>query len=230
MPACRSAGIIVAEPVSVQRLRVTNASDNPPIDLPLLVVRGIVIFPPSVVPVAVSRPAAIRLVDDAVTAGAIIAVSAQREHDPEQCYAVGASARVHRLVRLHDGTLRIALQALERVAIERVTQREPYLRALVQRLPDRTDDPDVVVRMQEARERARALLDALPPNEELRTQLESAGDPRHLAALLASMVLVRASLAERQALLEIASVSERLARLSALLTHELAILRGHLRM
>lgn len=209
---------------------MTNALDNSPIDLPLLVLRGIVIFPPSVVPVAVSRLAAIRLVDDAVTAGVIIAVSAQREQDPEQYYAVGASARVHRLVRLHDGTLRIALQAIERVAIEQVTQREPYLRALVKHLPDRTDDPDVAVRMQEARERARSLLDALPPNEELRTQLESADDPRRLAALLASMFLVRASLAERQALLEIANVSERLARLSVLLAQELAILRGHLRM
>lgn len=212
------------------RIAVTDVSDNPPIDAPLLVLRGIVVFPPSVVPVAVSRPAAIRLVDDAVTAGGVIAVSAQRDDDPEQCYAIGASARVHRLVRLHDGTLRIALQALERVAIEQITQREPYLRALARALPDRTDDPDLAAHAQEARKRARELLDALPPNEELRTQLDSADDPRHLAALLASMCLVRASLAERQTLLEIDDVGERLDRISALLTQELAILRGHLRM
>ncbi|MCS6940926.1 MAG: LON peptidase substrate-binding domain-containing protein [Roseiflexaceae bacterium] len=209
---------------------MTDVSDNLPIELPLLILRGMVIFPPSVVPVAVSRPAAIRLVDDAVTAGGVIAVSAQRDDNPEQCYAIGASARVHRLVRLHDGTLRIALQALERIAIEQVTQRDPYLRALVRSLPDRTDDPDIAARAEEARERARELLDALPPNEELRTQLDSADDPRHLAALLASMCLVRANLAERQTLLEIADVGERLTRISALLTQELAILRGHLRM
>ncbi len=209
---------------------MTNTSDNALVELPLLVLRGIVVFPPSVVPMAVSRPAAIRLVDDAVTTGGRIAVSVQRENDPEQCYGIGASARVHRLVRLHDGTLRIALQAIERVAIERVTRREPYLHALVRSLPDHTDDPDITAHAQEARERARALLDALPPNEELRTQLESADDPRHLAALLASMFLVRASLAERQALLEIADVRERLVRLSALLTYELDILRSHLRM
>lgn len=209
---------------------MTKTPHNLAAELPLLVLRGIVVFPPSVVPVAVSRPAAIRLVDDAVTAGDIIAVSAQRENDPDQYYAIGASARVHRLVRLHDGTLRIALQALERVAIEQVTQREPYLRASVHHLTDQTDVPDIAARMQEARERARELLDALPPNEELRTQLESVNNPRHLAALLASMFLVRASLAERQALLEIADVSERLVRISALLTHELDILRRHLRM
>ncbi len=209
---------------------MSNIPHNPAAELPLLPLRGIVVFPPSVVPVAVSRPAAIRLIDDAVTAGTIIAVSAQREDNHDQCYAIGASALVHRLVRLHDGTLRIALQALERVAIEQVTQREPYLRALVRHLPDQTDAPDIAVRMQEARERARALLAALPPNEELRLQLESADDPRHLAALLASMFLVRASLAERQALLEVGDVSERLIRICALLTHELDILRGHLRM
>jgi len=209
---------------------VTHTSNNPPVELPLLPLRGIVVFPPSVVPVAVSRPAAIRLVDDAVTAGGVIAVSAQRDDDPEQCYAIGASARVHRLVRLHDGTLRIALQALERVAIDQVTQREPYLRALVYYLPDHTDDPNITTRVQEARERARELLDALPPNEDLRAQLDATGDPQHLAALLASMLLVRASLAERQALLELTDVSERLARIGALLAQELAILRGHLRM
>ncbi|MCS7288416.1 MAG: LON peptidase substrate-binding domain-containing protein [Roseiflexus sp.] len=209
---------------------MTDVPVNPPFEAPLLVLRGMVIFPPSVIPVAVSRPAAIRLVDDAVTAGGIVAVSAQRNDDPEQCYAIGASARVHRLVRLHDGTLRIALQALERVVIEQVTQRDPYLRALVRPLPDHTDDPDITARAQEALECARELFNVLPPNEELRTHVESADDPRHLAALLASTCLVRASLAERQALLEIADVSERLARISALLTQELAILRGHLRM
>jgi len=45
-----------------------------------------------------------------------------------------------------------------------------------------------------------------------------------------SMLLVRASLAERQELLELTDVGERLARIGALLAQELAILRGHLRM
>ncbi|MGB9755197.1 LON peptidase substrate-binding domain-containing protein [Roseiflexus castenholzii] len=208
---------------------MTHTSHNLTAELPLLALRGIVVFPPSVVPVAVSRPAAIRLVDDAVISGGLVAVSAQRGDDPDQCYAIGALARLHRLVRLHDGTLRIALQALERISIEQVTQREPYLRALVHVLPDHINASDIATRMQEARARARELLDALPPNEEVRTQLESADDPRHLAALLASMLLVRANLAERQALLEIADVSERLVRISALLTHELDILRRHFR-
>lgn len=212
------------------RLRVTHPVHNLTAELPLLVLRGIVVFPPSVVPIAVSRPAAIRLVDDTVMSGGLIVVSAQREQDPNQCYTIGALAQVHRLVRLHDGTLRIALQALERVAIDQVTQREPYLRAVVHFLPDQVDAADIATHMQEARAHARELLDALPPNEEVRAQLESADDPRHLAALLASMLLVRASLAERQALLEIADVSERLVRISALLTQELDILRRHLRM
>lgn len=209
---------------------MTNILDNLPDELPLLPLRGIVVFPPSVVPVAVSRPAAIRLVDDAVTTGSLIAVSAQRSDDPESYYAIGALALAHRLVRLHDGTLRIALQALERVAIEQVTQREPYLRVLVRRLPDRVDEPDIATRIQEARKHAYALLDALPPNEELRAQLDTIGDPHHLAALLASTCLVRASLAERQALLEIADTGHRLERIGALLAQELSILRGHLRM
>jgi ATP-dependent Lon protease len=64
----------------------------------------------------------------------------------------------------------------------------------------------------------------------LRAQLESADNPQHLAALMESMLLVRASLAERQELLELTDVGERLARIGALLAQELAILRGHLRM
>jgi ATP-dependent Lon protease len=64
----------------------------------------------------------------------------------------------------------------------------------------------------------------------LRAQLESADNPQHLAALMESMLLVRASLAERQELLELTDVGERLAGIGALLAQELAILRGHLRM
>jgi len=127
-------------------------------------------------------------------------------------------------------TLRIALQAFDRVVIDRVTQQEPYLRVQVHRLPDRLDNPNMMTHLHDALARARELLDALPPNDELRAQLESADDPQHLAALMASMLLVRASLAERQELLELTDVGERLARIGALLAQELAILRGHLRM
>ena len=58
----------------------------------------------------------------------LVLVGARRDDDPAQWYAIGALAQVHRLVRLHDGTLRIALQAFDRVVIDRVTQQEPYLR------------------------------------------------------------------------------------------------------
>jgi len=210
---------------------VTDAHDAFPDELPLLPLRGMVVFPPCVVPVAVSRPASIRLVDEAVASGSLVVVSAQRDDDPAQWYAVGALAQVHRLVRLHDGTLRIALQAFDRVVIDRVTQQEPYLRVQAHRLPDRLDNPNIMMtHLHDALARARELLDALPPNDELRAQLESADDPQHLAALMASMLLVRASLAERQELLELTDVGERLARIGALLAQELAILRGHLRM
>ncbi|MGQ9548545.1 MAG: LON peptidase substrate-binding domain-containing protein [Roseiflexus sp.] len=209
---------------------MTDAHDAFPDELPLLPLRDMVIFPPSVVPVAVSRPASIRLVDEAVASGTPVVVSAQRGDDPAQWYFVGVLVSVHRLVRLHDGTLRVALQAFDRVAIDRVTQQEPYMRVQAHRLPDRLDNPDTPTHMQAARVRAYELLDALPPNEELRAQLEAADDPRHLAALMASMLLVRASIAERQALLELTDVGERLARIGALLSQELAILRGHLRM
>lgn len=209
---------------------MTDAPDALPDELPLLPLRGMVIFPPCVVPVAVSRPASIRLVDEAVASGSLVVVSAQPGDDPAQWYAVGALVQVHRLVRLHDGTLRIALEAFDRVAIDRVTRQEPYLYVQARRLPDRLDNPNIMTHMHEARTRARELLNALPPNEELRAQLESVDDPRHLAALMASMLLVRASLAERQELLELTDVGERLARIGALLDQELAILRGHLRM
>jgi ATP-dependent Lon protease len=99
------------------------------------------------VPVAVSRPASIRLVDEAVASGSLVVVSAQRDDDPAQWYAVGALAQVHRLVRLHDGTLRIALQAFDRVVIDRVTQQEPYLRVQVHRLPDRLDNPNMMTHL-----------------------------------------------------------------------------------
>lgn len=201
-----------------------------PTELPLLLLRGMVIFPLTVTPLAVSRLAAVRLIDDAIAAGSVIAVATQRGDNNADHFAVGVVATPHRLVRLHDGTLRVALEATERIAIDAIIAREPYPRAQVRRLPDRSDDRSVAPLMEEARARARELLDALSgTNDELRAQLDAAADPVRLAALLAANLLVRAGLTERQALLELPSAGQRLAELNTMLAHELAVLRGHFR-
>ncbi len=207
-----------------------NASDALPDELPLLLLHGVVVFPLTVTPLAVSRPASVRMVDDAVAGTGVVAVATQRNGEDSGFFAVGVAARVHRLVRLHDGTLRIALEAFERIAIGELLQRAPYPRARVQPLPDiATDATTGSPLAQEALARAHELLDAMPGgSDELRAQLDAA-DPRRLAALLASTLLLHAGIAERQALLELPGPDERLQRLYVLLAQELAALRGHLR-
>lgn len=207
-----------------------NASDALPDELPLLLLHGVVVFPLTVTPLAVSRPASVRLVDDAVAGDGVVAVATQRNGEREGFFTVGVAAKVHRLVRLHDGTLRIALQAIERIAIGELLQREPYPRARIQLLPDAATDATAGPPLaQEALARAHELLDAMPGgSDDLRTQLDAA-DPRRLAALLASTLLLHAGVADRQGLLELPGPTERLQRLCMLLAQEVAALRGHLR-
>ncbi|MGH3016292.1 MAG: LON peptidase substrate-binding domain-containing protein, partial [Gaiellaceae bacterium] len=95
--------------------------------LPLLPLRGTVVFPASLTPLAIGQERSIRLVDEAVAGDQTIAVVASRageeeERSPEDLYEVGTSAVVHKMVRVPDGTLRVLVQGLERVRLDGLEQ------------------------------------------------------------------------------------------------------------
>ena len=113
--------------------------------LPILPLRDTVVFPDSLTPLAIGQPRSIKLVDDAVEADRSIALVAGRLAEgeaasSEDIYAVGVVASIQKLIRVPDGTLRVLVQASERVRMAELTQTDPYLVGRFEPAPDMNVD------------------------------------------------------------------------------------------
>ena len=205
-----------------------------PQELAILPLFNTVVYPLMTIPLAVGQPQSIHLIDDAMVGERIIGLVALKNEEErpehitaEDFYPIGTAAVVHRLLRLPDNTLRVAVQGIERIQIEEILQTEPYIRARVQIIPDETaDDIGIQALMRNLANLASQILQLLPnASEELQTQIINEDDPRRLAYLLAVTLLFRSSVAERQEILALTSVRDKLERLSEILTRELTVLQ-----
>src|SRR5512137_800550 len=96
-----------------------------PPELPVLPLRDTVLFPNSFMPLAVSRESSVRLIDEAIGGGKLIAVFTQRDasvEEPRQedLYPIGTATHIHKMFKLPDGSLRLIVQGLTRVHLERI--------------------------------------------------------------------------------------------------------------
>lgn len=107
-----------------------------PSELPVLPLRDTVLFPNSFMPLAVARESSVRLIDDAISGGKLIAVFTQRDASVEEpgqddLFAVGTATHIHKMFKLPDGSLRLIVQGLARLKMDQVVAVRPYLRATV---------------------------------------------------------------------------------------------------
>jgi ATP-dependent Lon protease len=118
-----------------------------PSELPVLPLRDTVLFPNSFMPLAVAREASVRLIDEATTSGRMIGVFTQREaavEDPlqEDLYPIGTATHIHKMFKLPDGSLRLIVQGLARVRLDRIVQTRPYLKGAVTAADESLRDED----------------------------------------------------------------------------------------
>src|SRR5712691_6610195 len=118
-----------------------------PTELPILPLRDTVLFPNSFMPLAVARESSVRLIDDAIAEGKLIAVFTQRDaavEEPGQAdlFSVGTVTHIHKMFKLPDGSLRLIVQGLARLKLESVIATQPYLRAHVAGAAEGTNDAD----------------------------------------------------------------------------------------
>ena len=109
--------------------------------LPILPLRGVVVYPQTAVPLTVGQPRSIRLVDDVVAAdklvGLVAAINPELESPgPNDLYKVGIIATVHRLLRAPDGTVRLLVQGMDRFRLGEFVTEEPYLKAHIHLAPE----------------------------------------------------------------------------------------------
>ena len=114
-------------------------------DLPVLPLRGLVVYPMMWLPLTIGQGRSIQLVEDTLPQSRIIALATSRdesveEPSPEQIYEIGTAAQVHRVLKAPDGTIRLAVQGLERIRLKEYIQEKPYLRARVEVLPETLEE------------------------------------------------------------------------------------------
>src|SRR5436309_1620850 len=200
--------------------------------LGILPMRGTVMLPHAVVPLAGGRPGSVRLVQEALQGSRILGAVMQRDpaaEDPRvpDLHSIGTVILIHKALKQPDGTLRLVVQGLTRFRIGDVVQEAPFLRARIQRLTDET--PATATLEVEALARTAtglfqkvvALSPTLP--DELANILGAAEGPSALADLIAGSLPTLPTIV-RQELLETISVAERLQRLVAALTKEVEVL------
>jgi len=204
-----------------------------PDELSLLPLRETALFPMVVSPLTAGRESSIKLIDDAVTSGnRVIAVATMRNPEAERptlndIYPVGTAVVIHTMMRLPD-VIRLIVQGVQRIRIKEATQTEPYLKIKVEVLPEKIEyTPEESTEIEALRRNVGGLFQkvvALSPSipDELQAMPTTITQPSLLADSIASNLPLPT--AEKQQLLEIVDIRERLRRLTAILSHEVEVL------
>jgi ATP-dependent Lon protease len=201
-----------------------------PDTLAILPLRGVVVYPQTVVPLTVGQPRSIKLVDDATVGERIIGLVTSKDPDletpgPADLYAIGTAAIVHRLFRAPDGTIRIVVQGLSRIRIVEFLGEEPYLRARVELLPETVEEGlEVEALSRSIRDQFGKVAELIPSvPRELVATITNLEDPLQVAYTISNYQ--RMDLVTAQELLELDSATAKLKRLTGLLTKELEVLQ-----
>src|SRR5512139_1392154 len=108
-----------------------------PNELPVLPLRGTVLYPDLILPIMVGRKKSVKLVDDAMDADRVIGVVTQKRseiEDPKEgdLYFYGVAALILRMIRELDGSQRVIVQGVSRIRTKEFLQKEPYFKACVE--------------------------------------------------------------------------------------------------
>jgi len=210
-----------------------EATNTIPAQLAILPLLEAVLFPNTVMPLAVTKPHGIKLVEDALRSGEPVGVVALRERDaspptPDDVYTVGTLAIIQKMIKVPDGTLRCIISGTVPFKITEFTQAEPYLAAKVEQLEEHTVESDELTAMsRNLAAQYSKLLSYLPSApRELELEVNNISDPNMLTYFIASTM--RLDTPDKQTVLEERDTHARMRMLTAFLARELEVVElGH---
>src|SRR5256886_14476768 len=221
-------------------ISILGASGNPeapsrvssrslPDKLPILGLSDIVIFPGMVAPLLVETPQSTKLIDEVVAGDRVLGVALQRNAEAEnplqhEMHEVGCAARVLKMLKFPDNTVRVLVEGLWRIRIGEYTATDPYLCAKFGLIKDLTEDSvELTAMLRNAQSQFHEIIRLSPAlSEQIKIAALNTEDPGHFTDLIA--VNLNLELTERQKLLETSSVKERLTRLLPMLNREHEVL------
>jgi len=201
--------------------------------LPVLPLRGIVIFPSQIHPFLVSRASSLKLIEDVGQNSRIIGLATQKNPEeespgPEGLYPCGTAVRILKMLKYPDQSVRVLVQGLARIDLQTFIQRDPYFIARVGRLAESlTADKEVEAlhaNLVSQFSKFVSLVPYLP--DELQVMAMQVRDPARLTDLVASYLKI--AVEELQDLLATLDVRQRLEKLIVILGREIELLElGH---
>lgn len=206
-----------------------------PVELPLLPLRDVVIFPHMVIPLFVGRPKSIKALEAAMEAERRIMLVAQKaaakdEPQVDDMFEVGCVSTILQMLKLPDGTVKVLVEGQQRAQVQKIEEGESHFTALVE--PLQAPDPATIDRVAASEIEAlrRAVMQQfdqyvklnkkIPP--EILTSISSIDDPGRLADTIAAHLPLK--LENKQAVLGLSEVKDRLDNLFEQLEREVDIL------
>jgi ATP-dependent Lon protease len=197
--------------------------------LPVLPLKGGVLFPNAMMPITIGQERSIKLIDEALIKDRTIVVVLVRNQDvdvpqPEDLYSVGCLSSIAKMMKLKDDQMSVLIQGQSRMRIGEYTRSTPYLQARVEVINEdyeRNVEIDaLMVSIKNLFQRAVELSPAIP--SEVGFIVRNMDDPRTLADMIAANFNISA--AEKQEILELIDIKKRLERITVMLNKELQIL------
>ena len=211
---------------------MSSALDLPSerLELPLLPLRDVVVFPHMVIPLFVGRPKSIKALETAMEAGKNILLVAQKsaakdEPGAEDMYEIGCIANILQMLKLPDGTVKVLVEGSQRARIERISDQRALFTAMVVPVPASERTTHEVEAMRRAIiaqfDQYVKLNKKIPP--EILTSMSGIDDGGRLADAIAAHLPLK--LEQKQQVLEMSDPVKRLEHLLGLLEGEVDILQ-----
>jgi ATP-dependent Lon protease len=200
-----------------------------PSELSVVALRQVVVFPLTLQPLAVNRPASMESVNRALSADRLLFLTLQNsdsaeDPEPDDVRRIGTIAAVRQMARAPNGGLHIIVEGLMRARAETVTKSGASLRATVKPIPEpveRTLEVDAYVRrLQELVERGLSIAAGL--SQDLRGMVSGIDEPLRLSYLLSNLLDMKAE--EKQQILETDQLVAKLQAVAAALSREISLL------
>ena len=202
-----------------------------PKELPILMLRDIVVFPYMVIPLFVGREKSKNAIDHSLSTDRMILLLTQKNMEIEEpkrrdVYEVGTVALIMRMLKLPDGRMRILAQGLVRARIDKLDEDKPFYTAGITVIPEPEEEKKsieveaLIKNTRSGLEKASSLGKDIPP--EVMILSANIDEPGRLADLTAANLELKVN--EAQRILEVADPIQRLKKVFELLTRELELL------
>ncbi len=208
----------------------SSDQDNKNDNFPVLPLRDIVVFPHMIVPLFVGRDKSVRALEDVMKDDKQILLVAQKnasEDDPgkDDIYQIGTVSTVLQLLKLPDGTVKVLVEGIQRARIDTFTETDQFFQVKADRITEQLGDErelEAISRSVVSQFESYIKLNKKIPPEVL-VSLNQIDDPSKLADTVASHLAIKIS--EKQELLEVESVIERLERVLGFMEAEIGVLQ-----